>query len=93
MYIWIHVDDTLIAADDLRDIEEFKRVMEKRFEITVNEEAEHHLGVNIQHLEDGSLKLTQSKLLSAIFTEFDYALKNIKLSHSVPLNPNPPTED
>ena len=50
VYIWIHVDDTLIAADDLRDIEEFKRVMEKRFEITVNEDADHHLGVNIQHL-------------------------------------------
>ena len=59
VYIWIHVDDTLIAADDLRDIEEFKEVMRKRFEITVNEEADHHLGVNIHHLPDGSLKLMQ----------------------------------
>ena len=62
--------------------------MEKRFDITVNEEADQHLEVNIQHLEDGSLKLTQSKLLSAVFTEFDYAFKSIKLRHSVPMNPN-----
>lgn len=79
VYIWIHVDDTLIAADDLRDIEEFKDVMRKRFEITVNEEADHHLGVNIERLEDGSLKLTQSKLLGNIFSEHSEALQDIRL--------------
>ena len=93
VYIWIHVDDTLIAADDLRDIDEFKEVMQKRFEITVNEEADHHLGVNIQHLEDGSLKLTQSKLLSNIFKEHEEALQNIRVRNSVPLNPNTSSTD
>ena len=87
VYIWIHVDDTLIAADDIRDIEDFKEVMRKRFEITVNEEADHHLGVNIEHLEDGSLKLTQSKLLGNIFSEFSEALEDIRIRHSVPFNP------
>ena len=93
VYIWIHVDDTLIAADDLRDIEEFKEVMRKRFEITVNEEADHHLGVNIHHLPDGSLKLMQSKLLNNIFTEFEDALKDIRLRHSVPLHPTRSSDD
>ena len=54
MYVWIHVDDTLIAADNLEDIEDFKRMMPTRFEITVNAEADHHLGVNIKRLDDGA---------------------------------------
>ena len=44
-------------------------MMMKRFEITVNTEADHHLGVNITRQEDGSLRLTQSKLLNTIFEE------------------------
>ena len=86
--MWIHVDDTLIAADRLDDIEDFKRVMTKRFEITVNTEADHHLGVNITARADGSLKLTQSKLLNTIFTEFKDALPKTSNRHRVPLNPN-----
>ena len=74
VYLWIHVDGTLIAADRLEDIESFKQMITKRFEITVNAEADHHLGVNIQRLEDGSLKLTQSKLLATIFDECQHVL-------------------
>ena len=74
VYIWIYVDDTLIAADDLRDIKEFKDVVRKRFEVTVNEEANHHLGVNFERYEDWPPKLTQSKLLGNIFSEHPEAL-------------------
>ena len=88
VYVWIHVDDTLIAADRIEDIEDFKRVMTKRFEITVNTEADHHLGVNMTAQGDGSLKLTQSKLLKTIFTEFKDALPKTNNRHRVPLNPN-----
>ena len=93
VYVWIHVDDTLIAADRLDDIEDFKRVMTKRFEITVNAEADHHLGVNIETRKDGSLKLTQSKLLNNIFTEFIDALPKSNNRHRVPLLPNPTSND
>ena len=57
---------TKISADHLEDIEHFKTMINKRFEITVNAEADHHLGVNIQRLEDASLELTELKLLTAI---------------------------
>ena len=90
VFVWIHVDDTLIAADDLTDIEDFKIMMQKRFEITVNELADQHLGVNIEHREDGSLKLTQVKLLNSILTEFDEAIQAAKGRHLVPFNPNRP---
>ena len=88
VYVWVHVDDTLIAADHLEDIEHFKTMMTKRFEITVNAEADHHLGVNIQRLEDGSLKLTQSKLLTTIFEECAEALEGLSKRPMVPLRPN-----
>ncbi len=88
VYVWIHVDDTLIAADRLEDIESFKEIMKKRFEITVNAEADHHLGVNITTLEDGSLQLTQTKLLNSIFTEFEEHLPKSNSRNRVPLNPN-----
>ena len=93
VYVWIHVDDTLIAADRLEDIEAFKQMMTKRFEITVNSEADHHLGVNITRQEDGSLRLTQSKLLNTIFEECYDALQHLSSRPSVPLRPNRPEED
>ena len=56
--------------------------MTKRFEITVNAEADHHLGVNITKLPDGSLKLTQMKLLNNIFEECSGALHQLSLSEA-----------
>ena len=93
VYVWIHVDDTLIAGDRLEDIESFKQMMTKRFEITVNAEADHHRGVNIQRLEDGSLKLTQSKLLATIFDECQHVLGSESTRPIVPLRPNNPQSD
>ena len=83
----MQVDDTLIAADRLEDIEDFKTMMQARFEITVNAETDHHLGVNIKRLQDGSLQFTQSKLLTAIFEECADAIENISSRHTVPLKP------
>ena len=60
VYVWIHIDDTLIAADRLKDIEDFKAMRQKRFEITVNAEAEHHLGVNIKLMNSEPLRLVSS---------------------------------
>ena len=91
--MWIHVDDTLIAADRLEDIEDFKTMMQARFEITVNAEAGHHLGVNIKRLQDGSLQLTQSKLLTSIFEECADAIENFSFRHTVPLRPNKSQSD
>ena len=90
VYVWVHVDDTLIAADHLEDIEAFKQMMTKRFEITLNTEVDHHLGVNIQRLEGGLLKLTQSKLLTAIFEECADAFEGMSNRATVPLKPNKP---
>ena len=68
-------------------------MMTKRFEITVNAEADHHLGVNIQRLEDVSLKLTQSKLHATIFDECQHILGSETTRPIVPLRPNNPQSD
>ena len=93
IYIWAHVDDTLVAADDVSDIEELKEAIRTRFQITVNEEADQHLGVNIAKQKDGSLKLTQSKLLKSIFDEFLEPAKQGRRRTRVPMKPNPRLED
>ena len=73
VYVWIHVDDTLVAASLPDDIEDFKNAIRKKFQITVNEAADQHLGVNVKKHEDGSITLTQSKLLKNIL--------NVKLNY------------
>ena len=72
----------------IEDIDDFKTMMTKRFNITVNEMADQHLGVNIQRLPDGALKLTQSKLLRAVFNEFPVEVDRPRRAHLVPLLPN-----
>ena len=59
----------------------------------MNVEADHHLGVNIETRKDGSLKLTQSKLLNDIFTEFKEELPQSNNRRRVPLLPNPTSND
>lgn len=88
VFVWIHVDDTMIAATSLHDIDDFKEMMRKRFDITVNEQADQHLGVNITQLSNGAIKLTQSKLLANIFKEFPVEQKRIRTKPHVPIRPN-----
>ena len=87
VFVWIHVDDTMIAATSLRDIDDFKDMMRMRFEITVNEQADQHLGVNIKRLPNGAVKLTQSKLLASIFKEFPVEDNKSRMRKRVPLRP------
>ena len=85
VYVRIHVDDTLVAASRAEDIEEFKDAIRKRFRITVNEVADQHLGVNIKKNQDGSITLTQSKMLKNIFDEFLDEAKTGRKRISVPM--------
>ena len=93
VYVWTHVDDTLVAASDPRDIEEFKNAVRERFKITVNEAADQHLGVNIKRNGDGSVKLTQSKLLKNIFDEYLDEAKRSRRRLGPPLKPSLNAED
>ena len=93
VYIWIHVDDTLVAADYPEDIERFKEDIMKRFKITVNDKVDKHLGVNIARREDGSIKLTQPKLLKMIMDEFEEDARRSRRRLSVPMKSIPKSGD
>ena len=66
-YVWIHVDDTFVASTSASEI---SGILRKEFEITVNDNVEQYLGVQMERLCDGSVKLTQPKLLAQIFEEY-----------------------
>lgn len=70
-YVFIHVDDTYVASTSAEELVRFRRVLEQRFDITVNHEADSYLGVHLDQLANGAVKLTQPKLLAQIFEEFN----------------------
>jgi histone deacetylase 1/2 len=92
-YIWFHVDDTFVASNAKEGIDRLTRVMQKRFQVTLNEDVDSHLGVNMERLPDGSVKLTQKKLLHHIFEEyFPEEVKGVR-GISVPARSTAPAPD
>ena len=70
-YAWIHVDDTFVASTSASEIILIQELLRKEFEITVSDSVDQYLGVKMQRLSDGSVKLTQPKLLAQLFEEFE----------------------
>ena len=69
-YIWIHVDDTFVASTSSAELLRLKTVLEKKYEITFNEDANSFLGIHIEKLPNGDCRLSQPKLLKTLFDEF-----------------------
>jgi hypothetical protein len=70
-YVWIHVDDTFVASTDKNELEVFQRVVGKKYQYTVQHDVESYLGIAITRLPDGTVRLTQPKLLAELFAEFE----------------------
>jgi hypothetical protein len=68
-YVWIHVDDTIAASTHESEFTCLKNNLEQKFKITINGFTKH-LGINIDHLESGAVKLRQRKLLGSLFEEY-----------------------
>jgi Reverse transcriptase (RNA-dependent DNA polymerase) len=82
-YVWFHVDDTFVASTHKEELTRLQDKMKLRFEITVNYEVDNHLGIKMEKLADGSVRLTQPKLLKQIFDE--YPPDEIHQSKGVPV--------
>ena len=67
-YVWIHVDDTLVASTDPSELLEIQRVIGLKYDYTVNNVVDSHLGVHMTPTDKG-IRLTQPKLLADIFEE------------------------
>jgi hypothetical protein len=68
-YVWTHVEDTIAASTQESELSLLKDNLERRFKITINDFTEH-LGINIDRLNSGAVKLRQRKLLGALFEEY-----------------------
>ncbi len=55
-YVWIHVDDTIVATTHEDEINHLKHYLKTKFEITLHDFTKH-LGINVEMLETGAVKL------------------------------------
>jgi hypothetical protein len=68
-FVWIHVDDTFVASTDKTELLTFQEVIGKKYKYKVNNNVDSYLGIHLDRYEDGSVMLTQPKLLSEVFKE------------------------
>jgi len=57
MMVSIYVDDLIIAGHDISRINTLKQALNKKFDMTDLGRVENLLGIEIRHLEDGSIFL------------------------------------
>ena len=69
-YVWIHVDDTFVSSTHEDELQRFQNLIGTTFPITANYDVNSHLGVSMTKNADGSLTLSQPKLLQQLFDEY-----------------------
>jgi hypothetical protein len=71
-YIWLHitVDDFAVFTSSSELKQELMAELKGRFEITVKDKFDSHLGMDIQHHEDGAVTLTMPKLVQELEDSF-----------------------
>ena len=74
--IVVHVDDFVIASSDKKLTRDLLVLMRSRYQITVQASVEDYIGLNIEHMDDGSILLTQPHQIEMIAR--DYNLTTVK---------------
>jgi hypothetical protein len=82
----IHVDDTIVCCNVDNAFDRLEKKLQKKFEITIKEDADAYLGIHLEELPDKSIRMTQPKLLQSLFNEFPPRNNNRNKS-SVPVKP------
>jgi KUP system potassium uptake protein len=71
-YLCIHVDDTFVASTSETELILLQKILKQRFEITCCKTIDSYLGIQIQKLADGSVKLSQPKLISGLVLQYGH---------------------
>jgi len=71
-YLCIHVDDTFVASTSEIELALLQDILRQRFEITSCENIDSYLGIHIQQLDDGSVRLTQPKLITGLVLQYGH---------------------
>ena len=83
IYIWIHVDDTFVAATSENLLQKLESVIKSQYKITVKHDVETYLGIKFENLPGGDVKLTQPKLLKSLFKEYEEELKSHRVREPI----------
>ncbi len=76
-YIVIHVDDTFIFSNTDTAIQRFIDIMQSKFEITVNDDADTYLGVHlVEDKTTGSIMMHQPKLIQSLLEMYEAEIKS-----------------
>jgi hypothetical protein len=66
-FIVLFVDDTLIFSKRQEDIDQFSARLNRHYELTLDAKTGSFLGIHIEHRDNGTVFLTQPKLLQKLF--------------------------
>ena len=90
-FVVLFVDDTLIFSKRQEDIDQFAVRLNRHYELTLDPKADSFLGINMSHNDDGTVTLTQPKLLQKLFKEHpERASKRKAKKPTHPYGPVPP---
>ena len=67
-YIFVYVDDTFIFSNTQANIDKVITSIGKHYEVTLDREATSFLGLHLAHNTDGTVTITQPKLLTKLFS-------------------------
>jgi hypothetical protein len=81
-YVCIHVDDTFVASTHSDELIHIQDVLKSKFEITVNDNIESYLGIQLSTMSDGSVVLTQPKLIESLLSDY-----GSRLPVKIPMSP------
>jgi len=70
----VYVDDGILINPDPSVIDNVIAELQTRFDITDEGDIADYVGVNVTHLPDGKLKLTQPSLIKSIIKDVNFAL-------------------
>jgi hypothetical protein len=66
-YIIVYVDDTFILSNSQANIDAVITNIGKHYEVILDRDAKSFLGLNLAHNDDGTVTITQPKLLTKLF--------------------------
>jgi len=70
LVVAVYVDDLLIAGANMAEIDQLKEVLKQSFDMSDLGQVKNLLGMQIEHLEDGSLFLHQSRYIEDMLKKF-----------------------
>jgi Reverse transcriptase (RNA-dependent DNA polymerase) len=65
----LYTDDSILTGPDKNEIDETIKLLASELDITHDDQLSDFLGVNIQHRDDGTIKLSQPKLIDQVIND------------------------